>query len=147
MCILLRNTAHQRPVLILLNAIASEWLNPHYEMSLACKNWACFQWRASPCPSTNKRFCLSVWHDRHPDRNHHSCTWHLFAVITPTTKTESLHPIQTIMAKLIQHLWEKSHNEYLIDPRRCERVQSNSKRLETKQVHFPYTDAKYFKNK
>lgn len=55
--------------------------------------------------------------------------------------------MQTTMAKLIQHLQEKSHNEHLIDPRRCERVQSNSKRLETKQVHFPQTDAKYFKNK
>lgn len=84
MCVLLRNTAHQGAVVILLSAIASEWLNPHYEMSLACKNWACFQWMASPRhPSTNKRLCLCAWHHRHPDRNHHSRARHLLAVITP----------------------------------------------------------------
>lgn len=112
MCVLLRNTAHQRPVLILLSAIASEWLNPHYEMSLACKNWARFQWMASPRhPSTKKKalsLCLACQAPR--QKSPFPCMTSLHCHY-PTAKTESLHPIQTVMAKLIQHLWEKSHNE------------------------------------
>lgn len=115
-----------------------------YETTLACKNRVCFKWMTSPChSSTNKRLWLSAQMlllclARQTSRQKLAflCTTS-FCSYYLTTKTESLHPIQTIRAKLIQHLWEKSHNEHLIDPRRCERVQSNSKRLETKQVHFP----------
>lgn len=58
-------------------------------------------------------------------------------LIAPLQRQKVYIPIQTIMAKLMQHLREKSHNEHLIDPRRCARVQSNSRRLESKQVNFP----------
>ena len=100
-CVLLRNTAHQRSVLIFLTTIASEWLNPLYEMPLACKNWACFKWMTSPHhTSINKRLRLSAQmllclaRPTSRQKSPFLCMTS-FCSYYPTTKTESLHPIQS----------------------------------------------------
>ena len=117
-----RNTAHQRSALV-LSTVASEWLNSLWNVAglqtpnlIQTNDFSLAQVKGS---SSLLRFLLCLVRQTSRQKSPFQCLTS-FCSYYPTTKTESLHAIQTIMAQLIQHLREKGHNEHLIDPRRCE---------------------------